>query len=143
MKIAIKNVIKKLLKDQTDKTIVQLFRYIFVGGIAFIVDLTSLFVLTDFFNTYYLISAAIAFSLGLITNYLLSVKWVFNIRTLENKTYEFGIFAFIGIIGLGLNEVIIWFFTSNIQIYYLYSKIIAAIIILFWNFFARKITLFR
>lgn len=143
MKVAIKNISKKLLKDQTDKTIIQLFRYTFVGGAAFIVDFTSLFILTDFFGVYYLLSAAIAFILGLVANYLLSVRWVFNRRTLENKTFEFGIFTFIGIIGLGLNEVIIWFFTSNMQIYYLYSKIIAAIIILFWNFFARKFALFR
>jgi putative flippase GtrA len=143
MKVAIKNISRKLLKDQTDKTIIQFVRYIFVGGAAFIVDFTSLFILTDFFGIYYLISAAIAFILGLLANYILSVKWVFNRRALENKTFEFGIFAVIGIIGLGLNEVIIWGFTSNLQIYYLYSKIIAAIIILFWNFFARKLALFR
>ena len=143
MKVAIKSVSQKLLKDQTDQTRIQLFRYMFVGGAAFIVDFVSLFILTDFFGIYYLISAAIAFILGLIANYLLSVSWVFNKRTLENRTFEFGIFALIGIVGLGLNEVFIWFFTQDLQIYYLFSKILAAAIILFWNFFARKFTLFR
>lgn len=143
MKVSIKNVGKKLLKDQTDRTLIQLFRYFFVGGAAFIVDFVSLFIFTDFFGIYYLLSAAIAFILGLLANYLLSVKWVFNKRVLENRKFEFGIFAVIGVIGLGLNEVIIWFFTDNLQMYYLYSKVIAAAIILFWNFFARKFTLFR
>ena len=143
MKVTLKSVNQKLLKDQTDQTRIQLFRYMFVGGAAFIIDFVSLFILTDFFGIYYLISAAIAFILGLIANYLLSVNWVFNKRTLENRTFEFGIFAIIGIVGLGLNEVFIWFFTQDLQIYYLFSKIFAAIIILFWNFFARKFTLFR
>ena len=143
MKVSLKDLGKKLLKDQTDRTTIQLFRYIFVGGAAFIVDFGSLFILTDFFGVYYLISAAIAFILGLLANYILSVNWVFNRRTLENRKFEFGIFALIGIIGLGLNEVIIWFFTDNLQIYYLYSKIISAVIIFFWNFLARKFTLFR
>jgi putative flippase GtrA len=143
MKVAIKNISKIILKDQTDKTRIQLFRYLFVGGAAFIVDLTSLFILTNFLGIYYLISAAIAFILGLFVNYFLSVNWVFNRRTLENRTFEFGIFAFIGIVGLGLNEVFIWFFTQDLQIYYLFSKILAAVIILFWNFFARKFILFR
>ncbi len=143
MKVAIKDLGKMLLKDPTEKTDIQLIRYIFVGGAAFIVDFVSLFILTDFFSIYYLISAAIAFILGLITNYMLSVNWVFNKRTLENRTFEFGIFALIGIVGLGLNEVFIWFFTQDIQIYYLFSKILASILILFWNFFARKFTLFR
>jgi putative flippase GtrA len=143
MKASLNDLGKKLLKDQTDRTTIQLFRYIFVGGAAFIVDFGSLFILTDFLGVYYLISAAIAFILGLLANYILSVNWVFNRRTVENRTFEFGIFALIGIIGLGLNEVIIWFFTDNLQMYYLYSKIISAVIILFWNFFARKFTLFR
>ncbi|MDP3066390.1 MAG: GtrA family protein, partial [Methanobacteriaceae archaeon] len=56
---------------------------------------------------------------------------------------EFGVFTIIGIVGLALNEVFIWAFTEKLQLYYLYSKIISAVIVLFWNFFARKFTLFR
>lgn len=134
---------RKLLTRSTDKTGIQFFRYIFVGGVAFLVDFTSLYVLTDYFGIFYLISAAIAFILGLITNYVLSIRWVFNRRTLDNKTIEFSVFAFIGIIGLGLNELFIWFFTAELNFFYLISKILAAIIILFWNFFARKLTLFK
>lgn len=132
-----------LFKDQTERTLVQMFRYTFVGGAAFLVDFGSLFVFTDFFGVYYLISAAIAFILGLITNYALSISWVFNKRTFGNKKLEFGVFALIGIVGLGLNEILIWFLTEDLQLYYLISKIIAAILILFWNFFARKFTLFN
>ncbi|BDZ67311.1 hypothetical protein GCM10025860_07590 [Methanobacterium ferruginis] len=139
----IKNLSKKLIKDQTDNTLIQLFRYCFVGGAAFLVDFGSLFIFTEYFGIYYLISAAIAFILGLIANYVLSLSWVFNKRTLNNKKLEFGVFALIGIVGLGLNELFIYFFTDYLQIYYLISKILAAIIILFWNFFARKFTLFR
>ena len=143
MKVTIKDLSHKLIKDQTDKTKFQMFRYIFVGGAAFIVDFLSLFILTEFFGVYYLISAAIAFILGLIVNYLLSISWVFNKRTLKNRHFEFAVFAVIGTVGLGLNEVFIWFFTQDLQIYYLLSKILAAVIILFWNFFARKFVLFR
>ncbi len=135
--------IDKVLKNQTDKTHIQFFRYIFVGGAAFIVDFVSLFTFTDFFGVYYLISAALAFTLGLIANYVLSINWVFNNRTLDNMWSEFTVFAIIGLIGLGLNELFIWFFTDFVDIYYLISKIIAAALILSWNFFARKFVLFR
>ncbi|MGF7118692.1 GtrA family protein [Methanobacterium oryzae] len=135
--------IDKVLKNQTDKTHIQFFRYIFVGGAAFIVDFMSLFALTDIFGFYYLISAAVAFILGLIANYALSINWVFNKRTLDNMWSEFTVFAIIGIVGLGLNELFIWFFTDFVDVYYLISKIIAAALILSWNFFARKLVLFR
>jgi len=139
----IKNLLGHLLKHPTSSTRIQFFRYVFVGGAAFIVDFLSLFILTDYFGIYYIISAALAFIIGLVTNYLLSITWVFNQRNINNKTIEFSLFAVIGIIGLVLNELFIWFFTSELGFYYMISKIITAIIILFWNFFARKITLFQ
>ena len=142
MILILKNLTNNLFRDHTDKTRIQLFRYIFVGGAAFLVDFTSLFILTQYFGIFYLISAALAFILGLAVNYLLSVRWVFNNRKLENRSFEFGVFAIIGMAGLGLNEFLIWFFTQDIQIFYLFSKILAAVIILFWNFFARKFILF-
>lgn len=138
-----KNTVEQLLKRRTDRTWIQFLRYIMVGGAAFLVDFGSLYLLTDFFGIYYLSSAALAFILGLLANYLLSIGWVFNRRTMDNRTFEFGIFAVIGIVGLGLNEVFIWFFTAELSFYYLLSKVLAAVLILFWNFFARKATLFR
>jgi len=137
-----KEVIKKLLKNQTDNTFIQLFRYTFVGGVAFIVDFSSLFIFTEFLNIYYLISAAIAFLLGLTINYILSIVWVFSKRTFRNKRFEFGIFALIGIVGLGFNELFIWFFTEHIHFHYLLSKIVSTVFVYLWNFFARKSILF-
>ncbi|UTB31515.1 MAG: GtrA family protein [Methanobacterium sp. ERen5] len=143
MKIIPKNMIQTWLKQSTNKISIQFFRYIFVGGTAFLVDFGSLYLLTEYFGIFYLMSAAIAFTLGLIANYLLSVRWVFNKHTLDNRLHEVGIFTLVGIVGLGLNEVIIWFFTSNMHLFYIYSKIISAALVLFWNFFARRYTIFR
>lgn len=143
MKILSKDLVETLLKQSTDKISIQFFRYILVGGTAFIVDFGSLYILTDYMGIFYLLSAAIAFTLGIIVNYLLSVKWVFNKHTLDNRLYEFGVFAVVGIIGLGINEVIIWYLTSNLHYYYLFSKIVSAVVVLFWNFFARRYTIFR
>ena len=137
------DMLNKLFIEKTDNTLIQLFRYTFVGGIAFIVDFACLYILTEFAGIHYLFSAAIAFILGLIVNYILSILWVFKSRTVNKKIIEIIIFAVIGIIGLGLNEVMIWFFTDKISIYYLYSKLISTAIVYFWNFLARKYILYR
>jgi putative flippase GtrA len=121
----------------------QFFRYLIVGTSAFLVDFISLFVFTDILGFYYLFSASTSFILGLILNYYLSVNWVFNKRNLSNKWIEFQIFAVIGILGLFFNGFLLWIFTEYIGIYYLYSKIITAILILIWNFTARKFILFN
>ena len=135
--------LNKLFIKKTDNTLIQLFRYTFVGGIAFVVDFSSLYILTEFAGLHYLYSAAIAFILGLIINYILSILWVFKSRAVNKKIFEIIIFAVIGIIGLGLNELIIWFSTEKFKLYYLYSKLISTAIVYFWNFLARKYILYN
>ncbi len=131
-----------LLKGETGSTQVQLFRYLWVGGFAFIIDYGSLFVLTEFFYVDYLLSAAISFILGLVVNYILSTMWVFSESRLNNKWAEFIGFATIGIVGLLLNEIIMYICCEIFGIYYMFSKLCSTGVVFFWNFFARKIALF-
>jgi len=135
--------IKKILFLETNNTFIQFLRYAIVGGIAFIVDFTFLYLFTNNLRIYYLVSAAMSFVLGLIVSYFLSKTWVFNKASFSNKFVEFGVFALIGIVGLFINEVFLWVFTDKANIHYLISKILATIIVFLWNFFVRKFTLFK
>jgi len=132
-----------LFREKTDNTFFQLVRYTFVGGIAFLIDFGTLYILTEFAHLHYLLSAGIAFILGLLTNYFLSIRWVFATRNIRDKKLEFFIFAFIGLIGLGLNELFLWIFTDLSGLHYLFSKILTAILVYLWNFFVRKLILFK
>ena len=133
----------KLFKAPTESTFIQLFRYGFVGGLAFLVDYGTLVLLTEFAGLHYLLAATISFILGLISNYLLSITWVFNQHKLNNRWVEFLLFAFIGVVGLGLNDAIMFLCTERCGIHYTLSKIIATAIVFFWNFLARKLILFK
>jgi len=134
--------LKRFFKEKTEDTSVQFFRYSIVGGVAYIVDFVSLFLLTEYAGIHYLLSAMIAFILGLIANYILSIIWVFAKRRVERIQLEFSIFAFIGVIGLALNEFFMWFFTEKFGIFYLVSKILTTVVVYLWNFWARKFILF-
>lgn len=127
----------------TNNTLLQIFRYGFVGGIAFIVDYGTLFLFTSYVGVPYLWSAAIAFCLGLVTNYLLSISWVFRRNESMKGWQEFLIFAVIGIVGLGFNELIMYVGTDILHCYYMVSKLISTGIVFFWNFLARKYMLFN
>jgi putative flippase GtrA len=134
--------INKLVTNPTNNLLIQLFRYTFVGGIAFVVDFGLLFFLTAYAGLYYQYSAAISFIAGLAVNYLISIKWVFNASNQNrNRLVEFLIFAVVGLIGLGLNALIIYIFTELAHVYYLLSKIISTIIVFLWNFLARRYSL--
>jgi putative flippase GtrA len=107
------------------------------------VDTCSLWLLTDFFGLQYLVSGAIAFILGLSIVYSFSIMWVFERRNFTNTKAEYALFAGIGIMGLVLNEVSLWFLTSVIGFHYLISKIASVVLVFAWNFGARKLCLFR
>lgn len=130
--------IYKLFREKTDNIYLQFFRYIFVGGTAFVVDFFFLYFFSDICGIYYLISAILSFIISVLVNYLMSTKWVFNQDNIENRVLEFNLFIIISTIGLGFTEVLLYLFTDVLGLYYLVSKIISAIIVLFWNFLARR-----
>lgn len=135
--------IKQLFIAPTDNTLIQFFRYIFVGGIAFLVDGGSLF-LIELMGIHYLIAAVFSFVLGLTANFIMSKLMVFNGSGANtNSGIEFIVYGVIGVIGLGITEVIMYFFTDKLGLYFMVSKIIAAAVVLVWNFMARKIILYH
>lgn len=135
--------VDKLFREATDNIFIQTFRYVVSGAIAYGVDYCSLVVFVEIFKIYYLTAALGAFLLGSVTAYILNTRWVFDKRTFEKRYFEISIFIVIGTIGLILNQYIIWFFTENINFHYLFSKLVATMIVVIWNFFARKYILFR
>lgn len=120
----------------------QFFRYFLVGGVAFMVDFTLLFLFTEFGHIHYLFSASVAFMTGIAVNYTLSVSWVFDHRSIDNRMHEFAIFAVIGILGLAFNAALMWLFTELVGFHYLESKMVAAVLIFLFNFGTRKALLF-
>ena len=136
--------LKGLFITQTNNGFLQFFRYIFVGGIATIIDWGVLFLLTDIAHLYHLISAIISFFAGLFTNFLLSKLLVFKASEARvNTTLEFVGYAIIGAIGLGMTELIIFLFTDCLNLHYMLSKVIATIVVLAWNYIARKKLLYK
>lgn len=140
---ALSSLFKKIFFAPTDNTWVQLFRYGFVGGTAFVVDFVALYLFTEVCHIYYLVSASLSFVLGLVVNYLLSTVWIFRDGKMKNRWMEFIVFALIGVVGLGLNALVMWFFTDLLSVYYMASKAISTAIVFLWNFFARKLILFH
>lgn len=120
----------------------QFVRYGLVGGLAFVVDFAALFVLTEYLGLHYLLSASLSFLLGLVTNYLFCIAWIFDYRALANRAHEFLVFFVIGIVGLLLNNLLMFALTEYLGLHYLFSKVAAAAAILLLNFSLRRSLLF-
>jgi len=134
---------EEIFINETTNWAIQLFRYIFVGGAAFIIDYGLLFILTEYFQLHYITSATISFIIGLAVNYIISTKWIFRKSKISNTALEFTAYGAIGVIGLILNNLLLYLFTDIIMIHYMISKLFAAILVMGWNFFGRKFLLFK
>jgi putative flippase GtrA len=119
----------------------RILRYTVVGFIALGVDFGTLLITKEYFHYHYLIAAALGFIGGFFTNYFLSMKFVF--QDLTRRKFAGLLFFFIGLLGLLLNEFIIWIFTGIVLLHYLISKGIAVIIVFFWNYLARRYFCFK
>ena len=132
-----------LLFHDTDKWSIQFFRYTIVGGLAFVADYSLLFVLTEYLGLHYLVSATISFIVGLTINYILSIFWIFRHSKLESRIIEFIIYGIIGVIGLFINNAMLYLLTDYVSLYYMLSKLITAAVVMGWNFVGRKLILFN
>ena len=139
----INDFISKIIIKKTNNGFIQFVRYGLVSVIALAVDFGGMVLLVELFSMHYLVAATVSFISGLVVNYLLSRAWVFTERKYESRVKEFIIFTGIGIVGLLLNNSIMWLAVEKIGIYYIFSKIIATILVFFWNFGLRKMLVFK
>jgi putative flippase GtrA len=135
--------VRGYFKGASKHTHVQFFRYGFVAALAFLIDFGTLALLASGLHVYYLLAAAISFTLGLFVNYGLSTVWVFNAYNVSSRKKEFSVFVITGIIGLALTELFMWVLTGPVHLFYLVSKLIATCIVVVWNFSSRKYLLYR
>lgn len=134
------------------KLINQIMKFGVVGALAFVIDYGVYTILANGLQVNYLFANICGFVLSLIFNYVLSMKFVFERKENTDKKKEFVTFAVLSIIGLGMNELIIYgcvdgIYRNSIVLQEQFSmglakqvgKIIATGIVMVYNFISRKI----
>lgn len=119
------------------KLINQILKFGVVGGIAFVIDYGILFLLAKVIGLNELISAAISFIISLTFNYFLSTKWVFEAKKQTPK--EVIIFVLLSVVGLCINELLIYLGTKKLGIDVMIVKLFATAIVMVYNFITRKL----
>ncbi len=123
------------------KLIAQFMKFGVVGVIAFFIDYGLLAFCTEILGINYLISATIGFTVSVIFNYLASMRYVFTHKEDMSRRREFVIFVILSIIGLIINNALMWAGVEVLHVHYLIVKIFATAVVMVWNFVTRKIFL--
>ena len=141
---------KKLFVGDTDNTLIQFFRYLFVGGLAFLVDFAVSWLLFHFVfgdrKELGWVANSLSFVAGLAVNYIISTFWIFKESKVKNKLMEFLSFAAIGVVGLlitiGITKLFEIWLGDTTNLFQIIAKLVSTAVSFMWNFFARKILLY-
>ena len=72
-----------------------------------------------------------------IVNYLLQKKFTFKCRR-QDYLKQFLQFFLVGLVGMGINVVVVYFGTEYFGLWYIYGKVIATFFAFLWNYSANK-----
>ena len=136
------------------KLIGQILKFGVVGIVCTIIDFAVFSLLNYVVGVHYTIATFFGFLISLIANYILSMRFVFVRKENLDKRVEFIAFAVLSVIGLGLNELIIYACVDGLYLHHagmqklmgqgtaeMAGKLIATGLVMVYNFVTRKIFL--
>ena len=148
------------LQEKHKKLLGQLIKFAFVGGTSFVIDFVITLLVSALCRkcglsteTAALIGGIFGFTISLIYNYFMSMRFVFERREDMDRKVEFLIFTVLSLIGLALNAAILYFGVlafkgvaaqfceDHPDIVTAIVKIVATAIVMIYNFISRKLTL--
>jgi putative flippase GtrA len=117
-------------------------RSVVVSLLSFIIDFFACMLLVEKANLGYLGAMTISFTVATVVNYILSTKVIFGHGAMDNPGLEFLAFLGIAAVGLVLNGLDMYIFTTLLGIYYLVSRVLAGTLVFFFNYFCRRYLIF-
>lgn len=135
----------------------QISKFIVVGflntGIDFAVLNALMFSVKIYSGKWLILFNSISFAAAVINSYFLNKYWTFKAQNAgeESKTKQFSQFLIISIVGISINDAIVYgiaTFTSPLfgfspQIWTNAAKIIATLASMVWNFIGYKFIVFK
>lgn len=147
-------------EEKRNKLIKQILKFGVVGGLSFVIDFVITLIVSAIMRaagssveTAAAVGGIFGFCISLIFNYIMSMKFVFERKDDMNRGKEFLIFTLLSVVGLILNEVILYYgvVACNSVIPQLVEsqpslvtagvKIVATGVVMVYNFISRKMTL--
>jgi putative flippase GtrA len=118
----------------------RLFLYLIVGGLSFIVEISTFLALRR--AAMPVIPASVAsFIVATLANYLLSILLAFEHGRFRQPE-ELARFLIVVLVGLVLNTIVVWIFAYPLAIQPIVAKISAVPIVLTWNYLGRRLFVF-
>lgn len=118
-------------------------RFLISGGTAALVLLVILYVCTDIFLIWYLISSVIAFVCAFLTSFTLHKFWTFRDRHVGRIPKQAASHLMVGGVNLILNTALLYWLVEYGRIHYLVSQVLVSGTLAVASFFIYKHFIFH
>lgn len=127
----------------------RFLKFLIVGTVGFVVDFGTLALLKEVVGLHTLIANTISFSAAVVSNFTLNRYWTYPDSRSKPISSQIGQFIVVSIIGLAINNTILVLLEGpsdrllesmaiTLVRGYIPAKMIATVVVLFWNFFANR-----
>ncbi|WP_205966342.1 GtrA family protein [Parapedobacter sp. SGR-10] len=114
--------------------ITKFIMFSIVGASGVVVDFSVTWLFKEKVRIHKYIANSLGFIVATISNYLLNRFWTFYTVDAQAKFNEFSKFFFIALIGLAINNAILYLFHEKLKWNFYLSKLVAIGIVSIWNF---------
>ena len=124
------------------ETFYKLVRFGITGLIGMVVDFGITWVCREKFRLNQYIANSTGFLCAVVSNYILNRVWTFHSQD-PLVMMQFSKFLLASLIGLGINNGIIYLLNERLGMKFYTSKLIATGVVMLWNFWANYTFTFR
>lgn len=122
-------------------------RYLGIGIVATLVDWTIFYLLIGYLGIFYLMALATSYGASTVLNFFLNKRYTFRNKC-RRVHIQFTLFIAVAIVGLGINEIIMFSLAQLIPggttaIALMASRAVATFAVFLWNFALNKRLTFR
>lgn len=125
-----------------EELIVKFVKFGVVGVSGVFVDFGITWLMRDKLKLNQYVANSTGFMCAVVSNYVLNRLWTFH-STDPGIAIQFGKFFIVALIGLGLNNGIIYLLNERRQVKFYTAKLIATGIVMIWNFGANYLFTFH
>ena len=113
--------------------IVKFLKFCVVGFSGMVVDFSTTWLCKEKFGWNKYLSNSIGFVLAATNNYLWNRLWTFQ-STNTDIPVEYGKFFLISVIGLGINNLVVYLLHGKLKLNFYFAEIFAIAVVTVWNF---------
>lgn len=121
------------MSESTAAILFKFLKFGLVGFFGLLLDFGVTYLIKEKLNLNKYVANSLGFTVACASNYSLNRAWTFHSAD-PAIVWQLSKFLLVSVVGLLLNNLILYFLTDRVNINFYYSKFLAIVLVFCWNF---------